>query len=112
MAALSYWAIGWAFAYGEPGNGFIGNNYFFASNIQNEFEGAGDTVGHHRIVCERPGRVVLVRGGDGTMVRRLVDAGPESILHGDSLEFGLELCLIKRSGQICWSFWLLNDCIL
>lgn len=43
MAALSYWAIGWAFAYGEPGNGFIGNNYFFASNIDNKFDGSGNT---------------------------------------------------------------------
>lgn len=39
MAALSYWAVGWAFAYGEPGNPIIGHNNFFASNIQNNFDG-------------------------------------------------------------------------
>ncbi|XP_039274612.2 putative ammonium transporter 1 isoform X1 [Styela clava] len=45
MAALTYWAVGYSFAYGEPGNGFIGHNYFFGSNLQQNFDGVNTTYG-------------------------------------------------------------------
>ena len=35
IKAISYYAFGYAFAYGEPGNGFIGHNFFFSSNVAN-----------------------------------------------------------------------------
>lgn len=31
---MCYYAVGYSFAYGEPGNAFIGHNYFFASNVR------------------------------------------------------------------------------
>jgi Amt family ammonium transporter len=30
LGGLAYWAIGWAVAYGPPGNPFIGSSEFFA----------------------------------------------------------------------------------
>ena len=33
IGAVSYYGVGYAFAYGEPGNGFIGHNHFFGSNV-------------------------------------------------------------------------------
>jgi len=29
LGGLAYWAIGWAVAYGPPGNPFIGTSQFF-----------------------------------------------------------------------------------
>jgi len=34
IGAIAYWAIGFAFAYGEPGNEFIGSNHFFSTNVK------------------------------------------------------------------------------
>ncbi|KAJ8023642.1 Ammonium transporter 1 member 2 [Holothuria leucospilota] len=36
VGALCYWMFGYAFAFGKPGNGFIGAGYFFFSNIPGE----------------------------------------------------------------------------
>ena len=36
IGGVSYWAIGWGFAYGTSGNGFIGTREFFAYNIKTE----------------------------------------------------------------------------
>ena len=33
IGGLSYWAIGWAVAYGESGNGFIGTSNFFNADL-------------------------------------------------------------------------------
>nr|XP_039264963.1 putative ammonium transporter 1 [Styela clava] len=33
VGALSYWVFGFAFAYGVPGNAFIGHNYFFSRSV-------------------------------------------------------------------------------
>ena len=33
IGAISYFGFGYAFAYGEPGNGFIGRNHFFGTNV-------------------------------------------------------------------------------
>ena len=34
IGAIAYYAVGYAFAYGEPGNAFIGHNFFFADNLE------------------------------------------------------------------------------
>lgn len=34
IGALAYWTLGFAFAYGIPGNAFIGHNFFFSSNVE------------------------------------------------------------------------------
>merc|ERR1739838_1276270 len=34
IGGLSYWAIGWAIAYGESGNGFIGTSQFFSYHME------------------------------------------------------------------------------
>jgi Amt family ammonium transporter len=33
VAALVYWAVGYAFAYGEGGNPFIGNSHYFLKGV-------------------------------------------------------------------------------
>jgi len=39
IGVICYYAVGYPFAYGEPGNAFIGHNYFFATNINYESNG-------------------------------------------------------------------------
>uniref|UniRef100_H2YUI0 Ammonium transporter n=1 Tax=Ciona savignyi TaxID=51511 RepID=H2YUI0_CIOSA len=41
IGAIMYFAIGYSFAYGKPGNAFIGHNYFFATNMDENFTYAG-----------------------------------------------------------------------
>ena len=36
IGGVSYWAIGWAVAYGDNGNGFIGQGQFFSYNMNHE----------------------------------------------------------------------------
>jgi ammonium transporter, Amt family len=33
VAGLTYWAVGYAFAYGEGGNPFIGNSHYFLKGV-------------------------------------------------------------------------------
>ncbi|XP_078492621.1 ammonium transporter 2 [Ciona intestinalis] len=37
IGAIMYFAVGYSFAYGQPGNRFIGHNYFFATNMDENF---------------------------------------------------------------------------
>jgi len=39
IGAICYYAVGYPFAYGEPGNAFIGHNYFFGSNVFSPING-------------------------------------------------------------------------
>ena len=34
FSGISYWAFGWAIAYGETGNGFIGTSQFFSYQME------------------------------------------------------------------------------
>ncbi|KAJ8023646.1 Ammonium transporter 1 member 2 [Holothuria leucospilota] len=36
LGAVAYWGVGYAFAFGNPGNAFIGHNYFFFGNIPDD----------------------------------------------------------------------------
>ncbi|XP_071831220.1 putative ammonium transporter 1 isoform X2 [Apostichopus japonicus] len=36
LGAIAYWAVGYAFAFGDPQNGFIGHSYFFFSRMPDD----------------------------------------------------------------------------
>lgn len=36
IGAIAFWAFGYAFAYGKPGNAFIGYGYFLSTNVHLE----------------------------------------------------------------------------
>eukprot|EP00961_Rhodomonas_salina_P057951 778663-Rhodomonas_salina.1 len=44
IAAICFWIVGWALAYGDTAGGFIGTNHFAASDIYNG-AGGGESDG-------------------------------------------------------------------
>lgn len=36
VGALAYWIFGFGFAYGVPGNAFIGHNFFFSGGVDHQ----------------------------------------------------------------------------
>jgi len=54
IGAVCYYAVGYSFAYGEPGNAFIGHNYFFGSNVMktsNASQGVSYRISLFCFVC-------------------------------------------------------------
>ena len=60
IGAIAYWSIGFAFAFGEPGNFFIGHNHFFSENVDANITFVSRLVPRRGLnsFCRRGGQII------------------------------------------------------